>query len=407
MNRNQMKRIIFLCVTFLMLLGCSKSVKNENQEEDCLLVLNMGGEVEILETPMTKTASADDLYLLQVYRLNVGASKVSVPYASGIFDNLNDLKIYLKQNVDFQIIVSMIRNGKALLFDKYSAVNNSVNVTYMVGMNTEKGTIEKKDKSSSLYNYTTFAWNQEYAQGLWLAVNEIVYNDYGNSKPRKGVRYYLDANSTELLEKDFERTVTISNKTYTNTAQPEFVNIGLANPYWYVTASQYSPYRECYDWLYGKLSIRPQGVMESKTIELKRMGFQVQLDPVVGITDGSVTVSLKKNYINLMNSSSTKTIISGTFTQVTTEPVGPSFYVYPDFEQIWDDIEAYEEEFIVSVVWKRGIGVDQSFGSIPIKLRRNALNRIKLTVGTDDGDAGMNLVIEPENTLENEINDVL
>lgn len=386
----------------LMLLGCNRSFNLDGQEEDCLLTLNIGGEVYISESPMTKTASSDDLYILQVYR-----NDARLPYASGIFDNVDDLKVYLKMggapNVQhYYIVVSLIRNGKTILrnIGKYSDINNSVYVESMA-TTLENGQVVKLDKSHTSYNYNLFVWNQARDAELWLAVNEMFYNDYSGSKTRKGIAHYKSANSTDLQYSDLERVYKYGNYSYTNSLQPEFLNIGLTNPYSYSysnsTANIHNKSKnyKCDDWLYGCISIGKNdvnGTMITKTVELKRVGFQIQLDPVMGITDGSVSVKVRKSLQN----QNVQSLIDGTFTDETTECIGPIFYAFPDADQVWSNAGDYEEEYNVTVDWLRGIGVSQNFGSIKVKMKRNRLNHIKITVGTDDGNAGMSMVVEPD-----------
>ena len=394
-----------------MSIGCNKSFDNGGQDEDCLLMLKMGGEVEISETPLTKSITQDDLIFLQVYRII--NEDTSCPYASGIFDNVDDLKIYLRNEggSKYRIIVSMIKNGKSILKqkDRYSDVNNSVHVYKIIRIDNDNKEVIKNYKDQSLFDtsypyiYSILAWNQAYDNDFWLAVNEIVYNDYdSNNKSMKGIRFYTGANSTELKQTDFERSFKAGNVKYTNNIGPEFVNIGLTNPDNYVYKNQASaPYYKCDDWLYGEVLVVPNGTMVNKTIELKRVGFKIQLDPVMGITDGSVSVTIQPP-----SGYSSQTILSGSYSyeDETPESIGPMFFTFPDASQVWSDAENYEENFRVSVSWMRGIGVSQSFGTIPIKIKRNVLNRVKITVGTDDGDAGMNLAVEPENSDGDNIN---
>lgn len=400
-----MKKFFVIFVIACISLGCNKTADIDGQDEDCLLVLKMGGEVEISETPLTKSITQNDLILLQVYREN---TTQRYPYASGIFDNVDDMKVYLKKgsNFNWHIIVSLIKNGKSILKEKskYSDVNNSVCVNNIVTI--QDGNVVKQVQTDKLYIYNTFAWDQAYGESeLWLAVNEIVYNDYDtNNKSKKGIRYYADANSTELKQKDFQRTYKYGNTTYPNAIGPEFVNIGLTNPYHYLYKSQNSaPYFKCEDWFYGEVSVVPNGTMITQTIELKRVGFKVQLDPVMGITDGSVKVTISPL------SGSSQIILSGNYYYEDDNPesIGPWFFTFPRASEVWCDAENYEVDFKVSVSWMRGIGVSQSFGSIPIKIKRNVLNHVKVTVGTDDGDAGMNLDVEPENSEGDTLNENL
>ena len=399
MNRATMKKYTVLIAIALLLLGCNKNIDIEEQEEDCMLILEMGGEIAITEAPLTKSTS-QDLYLMQIYRVvsaYPSSGLVNSPYASGVFDNVDDMIVYLKKGYTYNIVVSLLKDGKTVLGGKYSAINNSICVETIATM-TGTGQVVKKERGA--VNFSTFAWSQLYAENIfWLAVNKIYYNDYkinGVLKNVSGIFYYADAESTELLERDLQRSFTSGNKTYTNSIQPEFVNIGFADVFNNI-------YCKCDDWLYGKASVIADGTIVNKTVELKRIGFMLQCDPVSGITDGSVTVTISKNYA-LPTSSTTTThnFITKTFTDESVDPVGPFFYAFPNADDVWNNAEGYEEDFRLKVSWTRGIGVTEDFGSITIKMKRNMLNRVKVTVGTDDKNAGVNLVVESEASIESE-----
>lgn len=385
-----MKRIGFtiLCTIAFLLLGCNKNVDIDGQEEDCLLVLKMGGEIEVSEAPLSKSQALDDLYLLQVYRTS---GQNQLPWASGVFDDLSNLKVFLKKDINYTIIVSLIKNGKSILNEKekYSYVNNSICMESMTTLKNQTDGVVKKDKSDSDYNYNVFAWSEACNDVVWLAVNELVYNDYDNqNRSKKGIRCYATATSTQLLKQGFQTKYKVGSETYQNSVQPEFVNIGLTNPYNYTYKSEaYKGYYQCNDWFYGKITITPTGTMEHQTVELKRVGFQLQLDPVIGITDGSVSVKI------ILDG---KTLISETYTDESTESIGPLFFTYPDADLVWSNADGYEETSRVSVIWHRGLGVDQDFGSINVNMKRNMLNHVKITVKTDDSGSAMNMVVESD-----------
>ena len=69
---------------------------------------------------MTKgSALTDDIYLVQVYN---GSNK----FALGYFDNLESMKLYLKQGGTYRIVVAMVKNAKNLLGTRFNLQQNSI-----------------------------------------------------------------------------------------------------------------------------------------------------------------------------------------------------------------------------------------------------------------------------------------
>lgn len=325
--------LLFLAITTL-LAGCNQIDPGQGtDEEDCVVSLKFGGEITVSESPLTKVSS-DDLYLVQIYR---GTSA----FAFGFFDQ-TDIRFNLKKGTDkYRIIVSTIKNGKAVFATKYSSVNNSI----------------YPDTDDSFYPFNF---------RCYYAINFPYYNSV------KTIRYYSGKNSTELI------TTSVSDAIYLR--RIEFATT-------YMDKQDYYP--ACYDWFYGEINdYSPTGEYETLNMDLKRVGFKLKYE-LSGVTDGEVTVKVyndKKTFID--NTTSTATYSSE-----------PQFYAFYKARNAWLYADDYMENMTLSVSWLRGIGVTEDYGTKTIQIKRNCLNNIKISLGSNDQSAGMNLTVESEDSI--------
>lgn len=104
--------------------ACNKAdiIENKDGQEgkECLVSFNPVGEITTSISPLTKgSALTDDIYLVQVY-------KGSEEFALGYFDNLESMKLYLKQGSSYRIIVAMVKDAKNLLGTRFNLQQNSI-----------------------------------------------------------------------------------------------------------------------------------------------------------------------------------------------------------------------------------------------------------------------------------------
>lgn len=150
-----------------------------------------------------------------------------------------------------------------------------------------------------------------------------------------------------------------------------------------------SKYCQCDDWLYGEITdYSPNGEFETLNVDLKRVGFKLKYE-LSGVTDGEVTVKI---------ANSDKTFFQETISSATYESA-TNFYAFYEARNAWLYADNYSENLTVSVSWLRGIGVTQDLGSTTVQVKRNCLNNIKITLGSDDRSAGMSLSVEPESSI--------
>lgn len=389
-----MKKIIVLFNIILACIfaGCDKSnVTDKNvQDGDCLVTINPIGEISTSESPMTKASSStNDIYLVQVYN-------DSKCYAIGYFDNLESMKLYLKQGSSYEITVAMVKDAKTLLGSRYNASQNSIN---------NYGTLDTFDLFFSPSNYSTqFMSNNGIVHSFEACYRNTHYGSDGNPlrtyidawnyplnryqyNVKKQLEYYVNSSSNTLS--------TLSLKSYRgNTELIGFTDISIAN-------ISNTKYPNCTDWFYGKVdSFTPSGRYETLNMNFKRVGFKLKYE-LSGVTDGEVTVKI----YNKRSDSDISTFFENT-SNTSTYTSETKFFAFYDTKSAWQYAENYSEKVLVNVVWKRSNGVTQELGEKSVTIKRNCLNNIKIALGSDDKGAGMNMSTEAEDWSERNSTDI-
>ncbi len=356
-----MKKIItvslfVLCALFA---GCNK-MRNDPQRDtegkDCLVSFNPVGEISISEAPLTKATPTDDIYCVQVYQ-------GTAPFAMGYFDNLESMKLYLKQGSTYRIIVSMIKNAKTLLGSRYNATQSSIcNGEYAGDVFDFK--IINGYCSSSTEKYTNLT--SYYFSEYYYPLNRYQYNF------KKQVEYYYRASSTGLSI--FNDRMSVS---YPYLPYIEKANINKVK------------YPTCDGWFYGEaVDYSPTGEYETLDLNFKRVGFKLKYE-LKGVTDGEVTVKVYND---------TRTFIENTTTS-STYSSDEQFIAFYDAHSAWQYADNYSENLTLAVTWKRSIGVTQDLGTKVIQVKRNCLNNLKITLGSDDRSGTVNIDTESEDSM--------
>lgn len=290
---------------------------------------------EIISTESPLTKASTD----DIYLVQV--YKGNDPFAFGIFDDSSNIKFNLKKGGEsFRIIVSLIKNGKSL--------TNYVS-TYNMLYGGGAGTVN----SYAIYG----------AETAYYVINNTYYNSVGN------VRVYWYDNQGSWTDLPASNQFRLS-------------LIGSA-------AADRLKYPECADWFYGEINeYSPTGEYETLSMELKRVGFKLKYE-LTGVTDGEVTVKVYND---------TKTFIDNT-TSTSTYSSEPQFYAFYEARNAWLYSDEYMENMTLAVSWKRGVGITESFGTKTIQIKRNCLNNIKINLGSNDQQAGMNMTVESESTI--------
>jgi hypothetical protein len=137
------------------------------------------------------------------------------------------------------------------------------------------------------------------------------------------------------------------------------------------------------DRYYGEVSNYIAASGGSLSIPLKRVSFGVSLY-VSGITDGNVSVTIKNSVQTFANN-----------TNITEDTqFGTTIWSFFDLKSAWQYADNYTENFTVSVVWNRSVGVTQNLGTKTIQFKRNTVNRVKINLGTTTKSSGLAIELE-------------
>jgi len=332
-----MKKYSIILAMFLGLaLACQKAdVLGTENGEDCVVTFALTGDISTSESPLTRAGSPNDLYAVQVYKENNA-------FAFGIFDDIQSMTLNLKKGSTYSVRFCLVRDAKVLLTDYYSLTNNGLR-TYA----SDVGPLYIKIGNSS---------------SRYLYLNKFYYNS------NNSIWYYASSTATSYSSDYFWGSAL---------SEIRFGKLlGVSYP-------------ECADWFYGEINnYVPNGEKETKSITLYRTGFKLQY-VLEGVTDGEVTVSI---------SNSSRTFFNTT-TNTASYTSAEKFIAFYDTYSAWQYADNYTENLTVSVSWKRGIGVTQDLGSKTVQVKRNCLNKIKITLGSDDRGAGVNMSTEAESSM--------
>lgn len=256
-------------------------------------------------------------------------------FASGIFDDMSLAKLNLKMGSAYSVRICMVRDAKTYLGSNFSLTNNGVCST-----------------GPYYWSYT----------GYYNRTNILFYNSNGYTQ------YYNGATLTS-----------VSNSNSSNFELTQ-IRTGRINDISYPT---------CTDWFYGEVNgYVPNGETGTMDVVLKRTGFKLKYE-LDGVTDGEVTVKVYNN---------TRTFINNT-TNTSSYESEEQFIAFYDTYSAWQYADNYTENMTVAVTWKRSIGVTQDLGTKTIQVKRNCLNNIRITLGSDDKSAGVSLETEAEDSM--------
>lgn len=351
-----MKKIFIIAISMICIFSaCNKADMAENAIEqegkDCLVSFNPIGEITTSISPMTKGSTlTDDIYLVQVYKGNK-------KFALGYFDNLESMKLYLKQGGTYRIVVAMVKNAKNLLGSRFNLQQNSI---YNYNTNDSFNFKYYSDNAGCVLDSYNISWYYPLNRYQYAFKNQFEYYSYSSS--------------TELSSRASSNGISYFEFTQIENACFNGVN-----------------YPTCTDWFYGEVNnYTPTGDYETLDMSFKRVGFKLKYE-LSGVTDGEVTVRVYNN---------TRTFIQNT-TNTSTYSSDTQFIAFYDAKSAWQYADDYSENMDVAVVWKRGIGVTQDLGKKTIQVKRNCLNNIKIALGSDDRGAGVSMSMESESSMGN------
>ena len=348
-------------IAAILLLGfavaCQKTeLANQEEGENCLVSFSVSGDISTTEAPLTRAGSPNDLYAVQVM-------KGSTYFAFGIFDDVQAMSLNLKKGSTYSVRMCLVRDAKVHLADYYSLTNGGLKAY--------------NDQVGPFYFWT-------YSSSYFLRTNKFYYNS------NNSFEYYPSATATSTSTHSFySSSTTAEMSSLRNIRKGTILNTN---------------YPMVSDWFYGELSnYVPTGEKETKSISLVRTGFKLQYQ-LEGVTDGEVTVKISNSY-TVDGSTYSRTFFNSTTNTASYTSADP-FIAFYDTYSAWQYADNYTENLTVSVTWKRGIGVTQDLGTKTIQVKRNCLNKVKITLGSDDRGAGVNLSTEAESSMGSVSNDI-
>lgn len=397
------KRYILVMGMAVALAACQteKMTPGESTEDDRILVsLALTGEVTVNEEPLVITrageTSSKDLYGVQVYENDL-------EYAYGLFDNVSDMKIYLHSGKTYSFECTLIKDGKEKLmgftkslvpdhprcFIDYTRGGSPLSYVYAYYFpNTESS---RYYNAGAIHPETSYPVNFYFDYAVSYYSYPFVFVTGGRSwiKPTSGSRpvpegvrltnsfSYASYGGMALLPYSLVILSDVSenefNLPFNSVQQGDSFGAPLLT---YPQVDRYYGKSGSYTATYGNTT--------PVTIEMKHVVFGVKYK-ITGITDGSVSITIKNDDKTFFE----QTGITADFTSE------QKLYCFTDILSAWQYADGYAENVTVSMTWARGVGVTQDLGSQVVQVKRNAMNTINISLGSDDG--GAKLGVNPEN----------
>ena len=132
---NFMKARKFLFAALIATLGmvaCDVPDPQQPTDEPKTFTVKLGvkGEISVSQNPLTRfTPDNRDLYGIQVYHKPASESTY-VPYAYGLFDNIDDVKLEVTENYNYNFEVMLVDDGKDKIFHDSILVDNVPYIGY-------------------------------------------------------------------------------------------------------------------------------------------------------------------------------------------------------------------------------------------------------------------------------------
>lgn len=390
-----MKKIVTFLALSAILCGCTKEISNNQSTNDLIFAkLVLSGEVSIDEEPLTKADASNALLGIQVYQ-------GTTPYAWGLFDDIDNIRLCLHSGTEYSVICQYIKNGKKTLYH------------FEKGKDATQSTYILSDKD---YLYSDYPWTKS-SDGPKLAYKGESYHNfhfcsYGYSMPFDIIDNYCATDS-----EDEQWCLSARNK-YTGpglhlkTDDPlkkgsTHTVCAITNRYIYdrvrtinVTESNViRKYSNVYvDRYYGESdTFTASPGSGTIVLNMKHLVYGLQCN-VTGVSDGTASISIKNGDNTLLE----KADISGEYHSE------KMMFAFSDMHSAWQYSDDYSENVTVSLTWHRGVGVTQDLGSAVVQVKRNCMNVINVslstttkacaTLGVESEQSDMNIISIDSNT---------
>lgn len=153
--------------------------------------------------------------------------------------------------------------------------------------------------------------------------------------------------------------------------------------------ASYSKNQDTYYFEIDDYLASPQGTLN---LNLKHTAFGLKYT-VEGLTDGYLIMTISRDNETLFSASD---ISSNGETDL-------GIIRCLDIESAFEYPDTYAETAKVSLIWMRGINVEEDLGSVEIKLKRNMLNNVKINLSAKDEKPNFNVDIESTGLTDDDI----
>lgn len=125
---NLLKSAAVIAAMAMSMAACNnEDVINDEQKSDKLVEvsLNCAGEIKDMgDVPMSRAGESNDLYYVQAYTIDESNNGL-LGYADGLFDNVSDMKIKLKESDRYLFFATLIQDGKSLVYADVDSISGS------------------------------------------------------------------------------------------------------------------------------------------------------------------------------------------------------------------------------------------------------------------------------------------
>lgn len=134
-----------LLLSFLLFMAACSGDESENiptppeKAETYLVSLNLSGDIDVAQEPLTRGTATNDLYGINVYYSEDGTTYKN--YAYGLFDNKEDMTIELLSGYQYKFACTLVKNGKQSLYYGQAFGNTYSGYCYPFQTNSSNSTM--------------------------------------------------------------------------------------------------------------------------------------------------------------------------------------------------------------------------------------------------------------------------
>ena len=364
----------------------------EAASKEVTVSLNLGGEILVADEPMTRGVDDPDIYGIQVY-------KDGEPFAHGVFDNVDNVKINLLAGSKYKFVASMVKDGKSKIlhdftyFEKYS-IKYTNSDYYNIGNNPF---LKQRYRVYNNYYFAYYRETKDSYKHYYPKYNKEYIATLNYIEPiasRKDAFIFpfcfmRDKESSPSVKLVFNHETTNS-MMYNGEYDTDITSLNMLDEgYSTMSDGTLTNYPEV-DRFYGEVDNYTPQENGSLTIDMKRAAFGLKCQ-VTGITDGSVSVKIENDSrVFFENEAITDDTISD-----------EKVFTFANVRDAWLYADNYEEKLQVTVDWLRGIGITENLGTATISVKRNTMNKVRINLGAVDNSSSLSINVEDDAYINN------